>query len=89
MIVPSLRVNITCVYGIVFDMFAFIVTVLLAIPSSPAAEQYTIQSSAVYLSHEDCMTGMNLFGKMFTSGLPPGTRIQVRGSCVAPESVEG
>ena len=70
-------------------MFAFIVTFLLALPSSPAAETYTIQSQAVYLSKKDCMAGLDVFGKMFTSGLPPGSRIQIKASCVAPEGVEG
>ena len=48
-----------------------------------------IQSQAVYLSKEDCMAGLDVFGKMFTSGLPPGSRIQIKASCVAPEGVEG
>ncbi len=70
-------------------MFAFIITILLAPPGQPPAQKFLIQSEAVYLTKDDCMAGLDRFGKTFVSALPKGTRHWEAGECLKPETVDG
>ena len=70
-------------------MFAFTLTVILAMGQASPIKGVTVQSQAVYFSVEDCQSAMEEMGKIITVGLPPGSKAKIGGSCYAPEDVEG
>jgi hypothetical protein len=70
-------------------MFAFTLTVILAIGPSTPVKGVTVQSQAVYLSMEDCQAAMEEMSKIIATGLPLGSRSRIGGSCAAPESIDG